>query len=192
MTKGRHLRPCAPCKQLLKAKRRNEQHRSSRITSYGVGHLVRSISLSNRGFPLTASPVRAPRVVKPSKSLGETLGFAKLADEHVREGRFQRSLSLIAGLSGLLAGLEVTYEHYRGSYSRRIMYTPVILSGALLGAGLLGFKSKKAARTVLPLVSAITLADGFVGFCFHVRGIQRKPGGWRIPIVNMVMGPPVF
>ena len=136
--------------------------------------------------------MRAPRVVKPSKSLGETLGFAKLADEHVREGRFQRSLSLIAGLSGLLAGLEVTYEHYRGSYSRRIMYTPVILSGALLGAGLLGFKSKKAARTVLPLVSAITLADGFVGFCFHVRGIQRKPGGWRIPIVNMVMGPPVF
>ncbi|MGH9356280.1 MAG: hypothetical protein ACRD10_09140, partial [Terriglobia bacterium] len=23
-------------------------------------------------------------------------------------------------------------------------------------------------------------------------GIHRKPGGWRLPIVNMVMGPPVF
>ena len=23
-------------------------------------------------------------------------------------------------------------------------------------------------------------------------GIQRKPGGWRLPITNMVMGPPIF
>lgn len=117
---------------------------------------------------------------------------AEIADESIREGRFQRSLALIAGLSSLLSGLEVTYEHYRGSYSRRIMYTPVVLSAALLGAGVAAFKSKKAAQTVLPAVSLITLADGIIGFYFHVRGIQRKPGGWRIPVVNMVMGPPVL
>lgn len=113
-------------------------------------------------------------------------------DEHVREGRFQRSLSLIAGLSSVLSGLEVAYEHYRGSYSQRIMYTPVLLSGALLSAGIAGFRSRKAASTVLPAISAITLIDGAVGFCFHLRGIQRKPGGWRIPIFNIIMGPPVF
>ncbi len=50
------------------------------------------------------------------------------ADLDIREGRFQRWLSLIAGLSSLLAGLEVSYEHYRGSYSNRVMYTPVILA----------------------------------------------------------------
>jgi len=112
--------------------------------------------------------------------------------EHIREGRFQRSLALIAGFSSVLSGLEATYEHYRGSYSRRIMYTPVIASIALLGGGLWAFKSRKAARTVLPAVSALCLADGVIGFYFHVRGIQRKPGGWRLPIVNMIMGPPVF
>jgi hypothetical protein len=112
--------------------------------------------------------------------------------EHIREGRFQRSLALIAGLSSLLSGLEVTYEHYRGGYSRRIMYTPIILSGALSGAGIWAFKSKQAARTVLPAISILTLADAGVGFYFHVRGIHRKPGGWRLPIVNMVMGPPIF
>jgi len=122
----------------------------------------------------------------------EVVHFAVTADEHIREGRFQRGLSLIAGLSSVLSGLEVAYEHYRGSYSRRIMYTPVILSGALLAAGLWGFKSKRAAQTVLPIVSWITLADGVTGFVFHVRGIHRKPGGWRIPVVNMIMGPPVF
>ena len=110
--------------------------------------------------------------------------FAGFADEHIREGRFQRSLSLLAGLSSVLSGLEVAYEHYRGSYSRRIMYTPVILSGGLLAAGVWAFNSKRAAQTVLPVVSLLTLADGAIGFVFHVRGIHRKPGGWRVPVTG--------
>lgn len=142
------------------------------------------------------TPDRGPRQQRPSQTgnslPAEAEGILRGADEHIREGRFQRSLALIAGLSSILSGLEVTYEHYRGSYSRRIMYTPVILSVTLTGAGVWAFKSKRAVRTVLLPVSALTLIDGVVGFCFHVRGIQRKPGGWRVPIVNMIMGPPVF
>ena len=117
---------------------------------------------------------------------------AKEIDSHVREGKFQRWLALITAAASILSGLEVAYEHYRGSYSRRVMYTPVILSAALAGAGVAGFFSKRAARTILPVVSAVTLIDGAAGFYFHVRGIQRKPAGWRIPVVNMIMGPPVF
>jgi hypothetical protein len=113
-------------------------------------------------------------------------------DQHIREGRFQRSLSLIAAFSGLLAGLEVTYYHYRGSYGQRVMYTPVILSPLLVIAGIGGALSKRAARTVLPAVSALTILDGIAGFIFHVRGVQRKPGGWRIPVFNVVMGPPLM
>ncbi len=113
-------------------------------------------------------------------------------DQHVREGRFQRSLALIAGFSSLLSGLEVAYEHYRGSYSPRIMYSPIILSPALLVAGLAAALSRRAARTVLPIVSLLTIADGAIGFVFHVRGVHRKPGGWRVPVFNLVMGPPVF
>lgn len=113
-------------------------------------------------------------------------------DVHIREGRFQRSLSLMAGLSSVLAGVEVAYEHYEGSYGQRIMYTPVILSFALAGAGAWGFFNRWAARTVLRVFSALTLLDSVVGFLFHVRGIQRKPGGWRLPVTNIVMGPPVF
>jgi hypothetical protein len=111
---------------------------------------------------------------------------------HVREGQFQRSLSLIAGLSSVVAGLEVSYEHYRGSYSNPVMYTPVVLSGALFAAGVAGAVNRRAARTVLPAVAAVTLADCVIGFGFHIRGIQRKPGGWRLPITNIVMGPPLF
>lgn len=117
---------------------------------------------------------------------------AQTVDLDLREGRFQRWLALAAGLSSALSGLEVSYEHYKGSYSRRVMYTPVIVSGALAVAGSAGFFNRRAARTLLPAVSVLTLADCAVGFYFHVRGIARKPGGWRLPIVNMVMGPPVF
>jgi hypothetical protein len=110
----------------------------------------------------------------------------------LREGRFQRWLALVAGVSSALSGLEVAYEHYRGGYSRRVMYSPVILSVTLTASGVAAFFSRRAATVALPFVSVLTLADCAAGFYFHVRGIARKPGGWRLPIVNLVMGPPVF
>lgn len=111
---------------------------------------------------------------------------------HIRQGCFQRSLSLIVAVTSVASGLEVSYEHYKGSYSNPVMYTPVILSGALAGVGVFGFFSRWGARVVLRWVSALTLLDGVTGFFFHVRGIARKPGGWGLPISNIVMGPPIF
>lgn len=110
----------------------------------------------------------------------------------IREGRFQRSLALLTAGTSIVSGLEVAYEHYRGSYSRRVMYTPVILSGVLGMAALAGFFSRRAARVVLRFAAAVTLADAAVGFYFHICGIHRKPGGWRLPMTNMIMGPPIF
>jgi hypothetical protein len=123
---------------------------------------------------------------------GSLPGEIETVDNAVREGRFQRWLALVAAGASAMSGLEVAYEHYRGSYSRRVMYTPVALSAALTAAGVAGFCDARAARTVLPAVSLVTLGDGVLGLYFHVRGIARKPGGWRLPVTNMVMGPPVF
>ncbi len=116
----------------------------------------------------------------------------EIVANHIREGRFQRSLALLTAATSVVSGLEVAYEHYRGSYSRRVMYTPVILSGLLAMAGVAGVFNRRAARTVLRLVSFVTLVDALIGFYFHVRGIKRKPGGWRLPMTNMIMGPPIF
>jgi len=118
---------------------------------------------------------------------------AEIIADHVREGRFQCSLSLVAAGASLISGLEVAYEHYRGSYSQRVMYTPVILSVVLTAAGMAAIFSRRAAQRLLRLTSAVTLADAGVGFYFHLRGIQRRPGGWRLPMTNIIiMGPPVF
>jgi hypothetical protein len=131
------------------------------------------------------------RVVTPEVVRDLQEGASAIA-VRVREGRFQKWLSLIAGASAVLSGIQVAYEHYRGSYNRRVMYTPLVASAALAAAGVAGFRSRRAARTVLPAISLATLVDCFAGFYFHIRGVQRKPGGWRLPTVNIVMGPPIF
>jgi hypothetical protein len=113
-------------------------------------------------------------------------------DANVREGRFQRCMALMAGASSVLAGLEVSYEHYRGSFGQKVMWTPVILSGAMAISGIWGFFHEWAARTILRWTSATTLLDSVIGFYFHLRGIARKPGGWRLPVANIIMGPPIF
>ncbi|HET8630194.1 MAG TPA: hypothetical protein VFL91_22455 [Thermomicrobiales bacterium] len=122
----------------------------------------------------------------------EALHEGVVLRQHIREGRFQRSLALIAGFASILSGLEVAYEHYRGSYSQRVMYSPVLLSPALLVAAVWAAVSRRAARTALPFLSLLTILDGLVGFFFHIRGVNRKPGGWRIPVFNVIMGPPIF
>ena len=139
-------------------------------------------------FILTTALEKAARSNLPSPA-SEVVTSAL---EHLRQGCFQRSLCLVVSATSVASGLEVGYEHYKGSYSNPVMYTPVALSGALAGAGLLGIFSTRAANGLLRYVSSVTLADGIIGFFFHVRGIARKPGGWNLPITNIVMGPPIF
>lgn len=112
--------------------------------------------------------------------------------QHLREGRFQRSLALITAGSSVASTLEVAYEHYKGSYSNPVMYSPVILSTALSGAAGWAVFQAGPAVTALRAISYTTLIDGIIGFGFHIRGIRRKPGGWRLPLTNIIMGPPIF
>jgi hypothetical protein len=119
-------------------------------------------------------------------------GPAEVIIDHLQHGTFQRSMALLVAGTSVVSGMEVAYEHYKGSYSNPVMYSPVILSGTLAIAGVCGIFSRKLATSFLRYTSLITLADGLVGFGFHIRGIARKPGGWRLPITNIVMGPPLF
>lgn len=112
--------------------------------------------------------------------------------DHIRSGTFQRSMSLLVVGTSIVSGAEVAYEHYRGGYSNPIMYSPVILSGVLSVAGVAAFFSSRMAKTFLRWTSVVTFLDGIIGFGFHIRGIARKPGGWRLPLTNIVMGPPIF
>jgi len=52
--------------------------------------------------------------------------------------------------------------------------------------------SERAAKTVLPALSAVFLLDGAAGVYFHLRGAYRKPGGFKEATYNLVMGPPAL
>ena len=89
-------------------------------------------------------------------------------------------------------GLEIYFEHYKASFGDKWMWTPLLLTPPLTAAGAAGFVSEKAARTVLPAISALYLLDGVAGIVTHIQGIRKRPGGFREAHYNLIMGPPLL
>lgn len=111
---------------------------------------------------------------------------------NVREGRVQKLLAASTALSVPALGLEVYFEHYKGSFGDKWMWTPLVLTPPLTAAGIAGFASEKAAKTVLPALSALYFLDGVIGIVTHVQGVRKRPGGFREAHYNLVMGPPLL
>ncbi len=111
---------------------------------------------------------------------------------NLRAGRVQRTLSAMVAAAALPLGGEIWFEHYKGSYGDKWMWTPIVLTPPLTVAAVAGVFSERAARTALPFVSALYTLDGLVGVITHIRGVRRKPGGFGEPLYNIVMGPPVL
>lgn len=110
----------------------------------------------------------------------------------LRRGRAQRALSALTALSALPLGLEIYFEHFRGSFGDKWMWTPVALSPLLSAAGVAGVLSRRAATTALPAVSALYCLDGVIGVYTHVQGVRKRPGGFSEPLYNLIMGPPLL
>jgi hypothetical protein len=109
-----------------------------------------------------------------------------------RQGRMQKTLAAATAFSALPLGIEIYFEHFRGSFGDKWMWTPVALSPALTAAGVAATRSERAAKTWLPAISALYCLDGLIGVVTHVRGVARKPGGFKEPLFNVVMGPPLL
>ncbi len=120
------------------------------------------------------------------------IGSAKVARTEIRVGRFQRGMAVMTAFAAIVSGFESYMQHLRGAFSHWLMWTPVVLASlATIAAGAALF-SRRAARRVLPVVSSVTLADGVIGFIYHIRRIREMPGGLKLGQYNLVMGPPVF
>jgi hypothetical protein len=117
---------------------------------------------------------------------------ARLARREIREGRFERTMAVITAFAAIVSGWEAYAQHLRGAFSHWLMWTPVGLTPPTIVAALGALASPRVARRVLPALALASLADGLVGFVFHLRGIGRMPGGWQLGQYNVVMGPPIF
>ena len=111
---------------------------------------------------------------------------------NIREGRTQKLLAATTAMSAPALGLEIYLEHYKASFGDKWMWTPLLLTPPLTAAGVAGYASERAARTALPVVSALYFLDGLAGIVTHVQGLRKRPGGLREAHYNLVMGPPVL
>jgi hypothetical protein len=112
--------------------------------------------------------------------------------KNLREGRTQKLLAATTALSAPALGLEIYFEHYKASFGDKWMWTPLVLTPPLTLAGVAGFASEKAAKTLLPVVSAAYFLDGLIGMITHVQGVRKRPGGFEEAHYNLVMGPPLL
>jgi hypothetical protein len=111
---------------------------------------------------------------------------------NVRTGRFERSLSALTAAGALVTSAEIYFEHDSASFGNTMMWLPVALGPVGAAAGVAGFCSKRLAKTVLPIASAVIVGNGLQGTYLHARGIAQKPGGWSNFRYNMETGPPLF
>jgi len=110
----------------------------------------------------------------------------------VSRERFQQVMALTTAAFGALAGGEAYFEHLRGSFNQRWMWTPVWLTPPTVIAAVAAMRSARMAARVLPALSIAAFADGMIGFLLHLRGIRRMPGHFTNLRFNVVMGPPIF
>jgi hypothetical protein len=115
----------------------------------------------------------------------------KLLDD-IRDGRVQKLLAATTALSAPALGAEIYFEHYKGSFGDKWMWTPLVLTPPLTAAGLAGVLSERASRTLLPAVSALYFLDGVAGMVTHLQGLRKRPGGLKEAHYNLVMGPPLL
>ncbi|MCU4183102.1 hypothetical protein K6U06_01925 [Acidiferrimicrobium sp. IK] len=119
-------------------------------------------------------------------------GLAARAVTDIRTGRFERSLAGLAAAGALITAAEIFTEHDSASFGNKMMWWPIVIMPTMVPAGIAGAVSRTAAKTVLPVASAVVVANGLQGTFLHWRGILAKPGGRSNLRYNVEMGPPMF
>lgn len=126
-----------------------------------------------------------------AESVGDLTHLIDRAVADVAHGRFERSLAGLTAFAAAVTTAEIYIEHYKASFGNKMMWSPIVVTPPLVVAGVAGVFSKKWAKTALPVTAGIYTLNGLVGEYFHIRGIARKPGGFKLASYNVPMGPPI-
>lgn len=119
-------------------------------------------------------------------------GVVGRAAHEVRTGRFERTLAGLAAGGAAVTAAEIFTEHDGASFGNKMMWWPIAIVPTVIPAGIAAIFNRRAAKTVLPVASAIVVVNGLQGTFLHWRGILQKPGGGANLVYNIEMGPPAF
>ncbi len=134
----------------------------------------------------------SPGLSDALRTLTDLVPSSPTASSRIASGEFQRPLAAVTAFFAVIAGGEAYFEHMRGSFNQRVMWTPVWLTPPMAAAAIAAVASERAAHNVLPIAALVTLGDGVLGFLLHIRGIRDMPGGVHNLRFNITMGPPLF
>lgn len=112
--------------------------------------------------------------------------------ENVRTGRFEGTLAGLTAGGAVVTTLEIYVSHDSASFGHKLMWVPIVVVPTLVPAGIAAVFSERAAHTVLPIASALVVANGLQGTYLHLKGVAQKPGGLKMAAYNFEMGPPVL
>jgi hypothetical protein len=160
-------------------------------TARTVGSDALSTAITTGSEALGAAITAGSEAAK--KSAEALPGRARRLVGNVRTGQFQRTLSALTAVGSVITAAEIYFEHDRASFGNRVMWWPVVLGPVGAVAGAAGAASETMARTTLPIVSALWVANGVQGTYLHLRGVAQKPGGLRHnTLFNIETGPPLL
>ncbi|MGH9298201.1 MAG: hypothetical protein ACRDZP_09560 [Acidimicrobiales bacterium] len=131
-------------------------------------------------------------VAKELASTESAFGIDRLLGD-IRTGRFEQTMSALTAFGAAITAIEIFTEHDGASFGNKMMWWPIVIVPTAVPVGIASVFSRKIAKTALPFVSVVIVANGLQGTFFHVRGIAQKPGGLRHNLrYNLEMGPPLF
>ena len=134
-------------------------------------------------LPTKASPDLAPVAM---------IGIDRLLGD-IRTGRFEKMMSALTAVGAAITAVEIWTEHDGASFGNKMMWLPVVIVPIAVPVGIASVFSRRVAKTALPALSAVVVANGLQGTYFHWRGIAQKPGGLRQNArYNIEMGPPAL
>lgn len=133
----------------------------------------------------------ASRVGSHAEWIGDAEDVLDRMLRNVAHGRFERSLSALTAVAAVVTTAEIYLEHYKAGFGNKWMWSPVVVTPPVVIAGAGGVFSRRWAKRWLPLAAAVYAGNGLLGEYLHIRGVSRRPGGWRLASYNVPMGPPI-
>jgi hypothetical protein len=124
--------------------------------------------------------------------LGASRSANKPVSYSLRSTSLARLLRLLALVSIPPLWSEIAVLHYRGSFHNRAMWAPVVTLPFILAGGVVSLLTpdeRRSRNSFRPFALLMTML-GFIGTCFHLRGIKRQMGGFRNWEYNIITGPP--
>lgn len=104
--------------------------------------------------------------------------------------RVSQNLNRSAALLGLAALADSAVEHYRGSFHNPAMYTPLIVSAAVIAVSVYGtLDDEPRAHAARDAAYGGAILAGAVGTGFHFFNVTKRPGG--LSWLNLFYGAPV-